>query len=76
MTSLINTEERVDALELAIKNNFPNGKKTNVDHIYAAVEYTTGPANAMPTANDGTATTNEDTAKGIMLIASATDPQS
>jgi len=57
VTSFVDTPEKVNSMELLIKNNDNvNGKKTLVDHIYVEVTWSTGPPpppNQSPIANAG-----------------------
>ena len=73
VTSLVSDAARVDALEVRIQNGASDGRKTLTDHLSVVVEYSIGPVNAAPEADDGTAITSEDTAIEVTLAAS--DPE-
>jgi len=55
VTSFVNTQDKVNSMELRVKNNDNNEeKKTKVDFIYVEVQWTTGPPlNQEPVANAG-----------------------
>lgn len=70
VSSFVNTPEKLNSMELQIKNNDNVAeRKTLVDHIYAEVSWTT---NQPPVANPQSVTTSEDTS--IVIILSGSDP--
>ena len=72
VTGHVDSTMKVNSMELNVQNNDAK-KKTKVDHIYAIVQYSTGPPNEPPVADPQSIITAEDTPVSITLTGS--DPE-